>query len=76
MKYKDLRKEPVPPETETYYKASLNKPPAYEWKDQAMEQNRSPEIDLSSYGNVVYDKTDISKLWDKNRLLSTWYWDN
>lgn len=37
MKYKDLRKELVPPETETYYKASLNKPLAYEWKDQAME---------------------------------------
>lgn len=29
MKYKDLRKELVPPETETYYKASLNKPLAY-----------------------------------------------
>ena len=39
-------------------------------------RTESPEIDLSSYGNVAYDKSDISKLWDKNRLLSTWYWDN
>lgn len=45
-------------------------------KTKQWTRTESPEIDLSSYGNVVYDKSDISKLWDKNRLLSTWYWDN
>ena len=36
----------------------------------------SPEIHLGSYGNLVYDKGVNSKLWDKNRLFSKWYWDN
>lgn len=44
-------------------------------KTKQQNTTESPETDLSSYGNVVYDKSDISRLWDKNRLL-TWYWDN
>lgn len=38
-------------------------------KTKQWTRTESPEIDLSSYGNVACDKSDISKLWDKKQTF-------
>ena len=67
------------PDFKQYYKATVIKMVSYWYQkrqtDRPMEQNREPEVNPDTYGQLIFDKGGKNIKWEKDSLFSKCFWE-